>query len=334
MKRFKKLTSSILILLMVLVMAVSCSSQGEDTTETPAVTEETQNEETTKESTEATEEAGQASTITDPAGNEITIPEETDTIISLAPSITEVIVDLGFGDNIILVDTNSKDISGLPEDVEYVDMLTPDAEKMIEAEPDIVIASEMTASGGTDPAEQLGAAGITLASIPTSNSIEEIYSDIMFIAQVLSVEEEGQALVDTTKEEITKIAEIGETIEDKKTVYFEIAAAPDLYSFGEGVFLNELIEIIGATNILADEDSWTSVSAETVVAADPDVILTNVNYIDEPIEEIKSRAGWENMKAIQNDDVYYIDTNSSSRSNHNIVKALEEMAEAVYPEEY
>jgi len=38
----------------------------------------------------------------------------------------------------------------------------------------------------------------------------------------------------------------GTAIENKKTVYFELAAAPNLYSFGKGVFLNEMIEIIGA----------------------------------------------------------------------------------------
>lgn len=95
-----------------------------------------------------------------------------------------------------------------------------------------------------------------------------------------------------------------------------------------------MIEIIGATNVLASEEGWISVSEETAVAADPDVILTNVNYIENPVEEIKSRAGWENMKAIKNNDVYYIDNMSSSLPNHNIVKALEEMAKAVYPDKY
>lgn len=333
MQRFKRLISSIMIFVMILTMAVSCSPQEEEAKETPAATEETSATEPSEE-TSTSDDADEPSTIIDPAGNEIKIPEETDSIISLAPSITEILVELGFGDNIILVDANSKDLTGLPEDIEYIDMMTPDVEQMIESEPDIVMASTITATGGTDPAEQLGLAGITLAYIPTSNSIEGIYSDIMFIAQVLDVEGKGQDLVDTTKEKIAEIADIGETIEDKKTVYFEIAAAPDIYSFGEGVFLNEMIEIIGATNILADEESWISVSSETVVAADPDVILTSINYIEEPTEEIKSRDGWASMKAIQNDDVYYIDNMSSSLPNHNIVKALEEMAQAVYPAEY
>ena len=335
MKKFKSLFSSIIVFTMLAVFLVACSADKDNGSETQApTTAETQAPTEETSSTDDTDSAGESATIIDPAGNEINIPDKTDRIISLAPSITEVLVELGFGDNIILVDANSKDLAGLPEGIEYVDMMTPDVEKMIALEPDIVLASTITVNGGTDPADQLAAADITLAYIPSSDSIEGIYSDIMFIAQVLKVEDKGQDLVDNTKTEISKIAEIGETIEEKKSVYFEIGAAPSIYSFGQGVFLNEMIEIIGANNVLVEEDGWVSVSEEAAVAADPDVILTNVNYIEDPEEEIKSRAGWENMKAIKNDDIYYIDNMSSSLPNHNIIKALKEMAQAVYPDKY
>lgn len=315
MQRFKSLFSGIIVLIMLVVFPTGCSVQGNKDTDQSATNKE-------------------KSTIIDPSGNKITIPEEVDSIISLAPSITEVLVELGFGDKIVLVDANSKDISGLPEGIKYVDMMTPDVEQMTALEPDIVLASTMTTTGGTDPAEKLKAAGITLAYIPSSNSIEGIYSDIIFISQVLRVEEKGQELVDKTKEKIAKISELGKTIKDRKKVYFEVAAAPDIHSFGQGVFLNEMIQIIGATNVLSAEEGWISVSEETVVDANPDVILTSVNYIEDTVGEIKSRVSWKNMKAIKNNDVYYIDSMSSTLPNHNIVKALEEMAKAIYPDKY
>lgn len=56
-----------------------------------------------------------------------------------------------------------------------------------------------------------------------------------------------------------------------------------MYSFGGGVFLDEMIEIIGAENILGEETGWLRVEPETIMAADPDVILTNVNYIEDPV---------------------------------------------------
>ena len=73
-------------------------------------------------------------------------------------------------------------------------------------------------------------------------------------------------------------------------------------------------------------------SEETVIADNPDVILTSVTYIENPTEEILSRTGWENITAISEKAVYSIDPNTSSQPNHHIVEALEEMATAVYPD--
>ena len=107
-----------------------------------------------------------------------------------------------------------------------------------------------------------------------------------------------------------------------------------MYSFGTGVFLNEMIELIGAENILAAQEGWLGVEEESVVQANPDVILTNVNYIDDPVQEIKDRSGWDVLTAVQNGAVYYIDNMASSLPDQNVIKALEQMAKAIYPEYY
>lgn len=311
----KKSISIAILIIMVATMLTACSQQEPQDVQTPEVSEE-------------------PLTLTDPAGNEITVPGDTNKIISMAPSITEVLVDLGFGDKIIAVDINSKDLPGLPNDIPYIDMMAPDVEQLIALKPDIVLASTISISGSSDPLTQLDEMGISLAYIPSSDSIEGIYSDLLFIAKVLNAEEEGQELVDGMKEKIAEMKKIGETITSQKSVYFEIGAAPDLYSFGKGVFLNEMIEIVRATNVLGDEEGWIAPSEETILASNPDIIITNVNYIENPIDEIKSRSGWENINAIKNDEVYYVDNMSSSLPNHNITKALEQMAKAIYPEEY
>ena len=124
-------------------------------------------------------------------------------------------------------------------------------------------------------------------------------------------------------------------MEEKKTVLFEISPVPYLYSFGTGVYLNEMIELIGAQNVLADQEGWLSVTEESAVAANPDVILTSDNFSNEdPVAEILGRAGWENVTAVKDGAVAYIDNAASSLPNHHIVDALKEMAKAVYPEEY
>jgi len=314
----KKLISTAMLFIMIIALLTGCTNSNPNDTKTTPASPESKIVLPTK----------------DRAGNEITVPKDITSIISMAPSITEVLVDLGFGDKIIAVDSYSKDVPGLPEGIPSFDMMAPDAEQLVALNPDIVFASGMSKSDGNDPFKPIKDLGICLAYIPSSDSIQGIYDDILFISETVQAKEKGQEIVDNMDAKIAEIKEISSKITKKKTVYFEISGSPKLYSFGKGVFLNEMIEIIGATNVLADQESWIAVSDEVIVAKDPDVIFTNVDYIENAVDEIKTRTGWESIKAIKNGDVYYIDKDASSLSNHNIIKALEQMAEAIYPDMY
>lgn len=272
----------------------------------------------------------------DRAGAPITLPAKVERIVSMAPSTTEILIDLGVADKIIAADTNTQKDGLLKQNIPYFDMMKPDAEKLIALKPDVVFISGMSNAKGNTPFSPLIDAGICVVNIPSSSSIEAIYLDIAYIAAVVKHEGNGAKIIANMKKEIEAVRKKGASIaqDKKKTVYFEIGAAPYMYSLGTGTFINEMIEIIGAQNILADQKSWVSVSDEMVLAKDPDVILTNVNYIPNPIDEIMARSGWASLKAVKSRKVFGIDTNSSSRPNHHIIKALKEMAKAVYPEIY
>lgn len=270
----------------------------------------------------------------DRSGKEITLPKEATKIISLVPSTTEVIEDLGKTDQLIAVDTQSStmmtDLKKLPQ----MDMMAVDAEKLIALKPQIVYVNDINLASSESVWKQVEDAGITVVNIPTSTSIKAIKEDVQFIADSLSEHEKGQKLIKTMDQEIDEVAKIGKTIKKPKTVLFEVAALPDIYSFGNGTFLNEMIETIGAKNVLANEKGWLPVTEEAAIAAKPEVILTNVYYMKDPAKEILARKNWENVPAVQNKEVFEIDNMSSSLPNNHITKALKQMAKAVYPEEY
>ncbi len=269
---------------------------------------------------------------TDPSGAEVSIPDEIGSVVVLAPSIAETLVALGCGELIVGCDTQSAGLAGLPEGVPTFDLMQPDMEQLAALNPDVLFVSNMTLYDQSNPYQQLMDLGVCVLCVPTAGSIAAIQEDIAFIAAAMGKSAEGDALLADMQAELDRIAAIGAAVTNKKSVYFEIGAAPSMYSFGDGVFLNEMIELIGAENILAGQEGWLAVEAETIVAADPDVILTNVNYIDDPVAEILGRSGWEGMSAVQDGQVFYIDNMASSLSNQNIVKALDQMAKAVYPE--
>ena len=273
--------------------------------------------------------------VTDREGTEVNIPTKIEKIISTAPSNTEVLMALGLGDKLVAIDKYSTDIEGINTELPQIDFLNPDAETIIGLEPDIVIASGHNKTGSVeDPFKAISEAGIPVVYIPSSDSIDGIYKDIEFIADVVNERSKGKEIVDDMKAQVEEIKAIGDTITDKKSLYFEISPAPYLSSFGKSTFLNEMIEIIGAKNIFENEEGWVSPTAEAIIDANPDVIITNAGYMENPTEEIKSRDAWENINAIKNNEVYLVDQNASSRPSQNVIKALEQMAKAVYPEHY
>jgi iron complex transport system substrate-binding protein len=275
--------------------------------------------------------------IIDRSGRTVVIKGEGNRIVSTAPSNTEIIADLGQAHKLVAIDRHSANIAGLPAGLPLLDFFHPDAEVIINLEPDIIIASGHNPTGtGEDPFRLLREMGIPVVYISMSRSIDDIYKDIAFIAELLQAGKEGEKLIDSTRTQIAEIAQSAERraaqIESRRTVYFEISAAPDMMSFGKDSFIDDMLTVIGARNIFGNEDWLVTPSAEAIITRNPDVILTNVNYIDDPIGEIKSRPGFNHINAVINDRIYQIDTDSSVRPSARIVLALRQMAEAVYPE--
>ena len=279
--------------------------------------------------------------ITDRAGRRVTVGGTVNRIVSTAPSNTEIITDLGLAHKLIAIDRHSVHIKArdgypeIPAGLPLLDFFYPDAEVIIGLKPDIIIASGHNPTGsGDDPFRLLHEMGIPVVYIPMSRSIDDIYRDIAFIADLLHVTAKGEEVINEMQAQVAEITEMAVEIDRRMTVYFEISAAPEMMSFGRGSFIDDMISAIGAINIFADENWLVTPGAESIIRGNPDVILTNVNYIDDPAGEIQSRPGFNHINAVINNRIYQIDTDSSVRSSARIVLALRQMAQAVYPDLY
>ena len=270
---------------------------------------------------------------TDREGFAISLPDEINRIITIGAANAEIIVALGLGEQIVAVDMWSADVRGLPADVSTdLDMMNLNAEFVISLMPDIIFVTGMARAGGTDdPLAPVSATGISIIYMPMSTSIYDIREDILFIAAVLDRYETGEAIVLDMQSEINNVRETARRITTSRTVYFEIDHSW-MISFGYGTFLNEMIELVGATNIFGDMEGWFAVSAEDLLMLNPDVILTSSDFLDDPIGEIAGRPGFDALTAVQNGNIHLITANYSNRPSHNITRALWEIAAAIFPE--
>ena len=269
-------------------------------------------------------------TVTDDRGIDITFDEVPETIVSLQPSNTEILFSLGVGDKIV----GATDYDNYPEEALDIERVsdsynTINGERIIELQPDVVVAYTM---GDPLPIEQLESAGLKVFVINSATSFDDVYSDIIQLSQVMQVEDKGEEVVEEIKDQVAAVQEKTATLSDKKKVYFEISPSPDIWSAGKGTFQQQILEIAGVENVFADQEGWFNVSEESVITEDPQVILTTVNYNEDPVAEILGRTGWDKMQAIVNKEVYFVDSDILSRPGTRIGEAVELIAETVYPE--
>ena len=270
--------------------------------------------------------------ISDSDKNNIIQNKKIEKIISLSPGITDILIDLNEAHKIIAADTFSKDILKKNNiNVSNIfDMLNPDAEKIISLDSDIIFINNLTAFYTKN--SLLSLSNPTIITITNSETLKGIEDDIYFLGKVLNADDRAKEVVSNMRTKIKEIKDIGDTITNKKTVYFEISALPNLYSFGSNVYLDDIINIIGAKNIFSNRNEWINVSEEDVVYLNPDIIFTSVDYVDKPVAEITNRAAWRDINAVKTSKVFFVE--GTSLPTHNIVSSIILMAKYIYPEEY
>ena len=266
-----------------------------------------------------------AVTVTDMAGREITLDAPATKVVALTASDCEILAALGAEDTLV----GRGEYCDYPESVLEVPAVQSGAdtnlEQIIALEPQVVVMAKMAQT--EEQVAALEKAGIRVV-VSDAQDIEGVYTAIRLIGALVGRNDEAEAMVADMQSTFADIAAKSENT--GKTVYFEVSPLQwGLWTAGKGTFMDELATMCGLTNAFADVEGWAEISEEQVLERDPDYIVTISMYYGEgptPVEEIKSRAGWEGLKAVQNDAIFNADSNEVSRPG----PRLKDAAEALY----
>lgn len=266
-----------------------------------------------------------AVTVTDMAGREITLDAPATKVVALTASDCEILAALGAEDTLV----GRGEYCDYPESVLEVPAVQSGAdtnlEQIIALEPQVVVMAKMAQT--EEQVAALEAAGIRVV-VSDAQDIEGVYTAIRLIGTLVGRNDEAEAMVADMQSTFADIAAKSENT--GKTVYFEVSPLQwGLWTAGKGTFMDELATMCGLTNAFADVEGWAEISEEQVLERDPDYIVTISMYYGEgptPVEEIKSRAGWDALKAVQNDAIFNADSNEVSRPG----PRLKDAAEALY----
>ena len=267
----------------------------------------------------------QSVAVTDMAGRTFDIEQPVTRVVALAAADCEILCALGCEDALIPRGAYCDFPASVLEIPAVNSGSELNLEQIVALAPQVLIASEMDQT--KEQMAALEAAGIPVL-VSWADDIEGVYGAIAMIGEAMGKDEAAAALVASMKERFKEVA--AQTGDTGKTVYFEVSPLEwGLWTAGANTFMDELAGICGLKNAFADVSGWAEISQEQVLARDPDYIVTIAMYAGEgpsPEDEIKSRAGWENLKAVKNGNVVRLDGDEISRPGPRLVNAARALA--------
>ncbi len=270
-------------------------------------------------------------TVTDMTGREITLSGPAARIVALTAADCEILCALGCEDALVGRGEYCDYPASVLDKPSVQSGYETNIEQIIALEPQVVLMATMAQT--VEQVEALENAGVKVV-VSDAQDIEGVYYAIRMIGALMGKDAEAETLVADMQAAFADIA--GKAENTGKTVYFEVSPLQwGLWTAGKGTFMDELAALCGLTNAFADVDGWAAISEEQVLERDPDYIVTISMYYGEgptPIEEIKGRAGWDALKAVQNDDILNADSNEISRPGPRLMDAAETIYEFVYGE--
>ncbi|MGB5991274.1 MAG: cobalamin-binding protein, partial [Desulfobacterales bacterium] len=270
-----------------------------------------------------------AKTVTDQLERHVTVPDKPQRVVSLAPSITEIVFALDQGHRLQGVTTYSDfppEAVKLPKVGSYVHL---DLEKIVALKPDLCIA--IKDGNPRVIAQRLESLKIPVYAVDPNN-LETIMKTVLEIGTLLNAKGRANQLVQNMDLRIQKVKSLVAKTTHRPRVFLQIGVSP-IVSAGTHTFIHELIVIAGGTNLSAGPIPYPRFSREKVLALSPEIIIITSMARSAVFEKVKAEwEKWPNMPAVRNQRIYVEDSNFFDRPTPRLVDGLELLIRLIHPE--
>ncbi len=210
---------------------------------------------------------------TDAAGKDILIADSS-RIVSIGTAITETIYALGAGERVVGVDNSSREYIAGAKNLPTVGARNAlNAEGILSLKPTLVIL-------GADSAppqifDQLRNAGIAVLTLTPDYKIETVKSKVLTIAKAIGMDAKAAEINNEIDNKMSEVNKMLANVNEKPKVMF-VGRGPNMPNAtmsGAGTTIYEMIKLGGGTNPFTDFTGFREMTDESVVAAQPDIIL-------------------------------------------------------------
>lgn len=262
------------------------------------------------------------SVVVDGRGRQLSTEPIRERVVSLVPSLTEIVVGLGGAPELVGRTRYDEDprISDVPS---MGGTVSPDVEAILDSRPDLVITwSDADARSLSERFESFGLS----VYAARARSIADFERHTSAIGALLGRSEQADALVARVHERFEDVR-VEAPEEARPKVLFVVWPQP-LITTGKDTFVDELIRLVGARGAFDDlRDPWPTVSFEAVLERDPDLVIVASEHAEGLVPEwIEEDPRWRTLDAVRDGHVHLVDADVFNRPGPRMADAAEELA--------
>ena len=269
-------------------------------------------------------------TLVDDEGTSVTISSRPERIVSLTPATTEILFAIGAGPRVVATtdfDDYPPEAIALPDVASYQGV---NVEAIVDLEADLVVAGG-NGFNSPDAIAKLRGLGIPVVVVYAPD-VAGVLRDIALVASAVGEPEAGAVM---TAQMEAEIGAVGAALTaDGRTpprVFYELDATKDIYGPADDSFLAEMITLAGGDPITTGSPTVFSIPLETLLAADPQVIVLGDAAYGMTPEIVAARPGWGGMAAVASGAVRPVNDVVVTRPGPRLVEGLRALALAIDP---
>ncbi|OLB61876.1 MAG: cobalamin-binding protein [Nitrospirae bacterium 13_2_20CM_2_61_4] len=251
-------------------------------------------------------------------------------VVSLAPSITEILFAIGLGERVVGV-TQFCDYPPETQAKPKVGYTHPNLEAIVALQPDLIVAPrEILRADVLGKLDQL--------RIPTyvldAQTVDSILGHIQTLGRILGASVAADELADRLRRRIEDITARTSSLPRPRVLY--VLSSEPLITVGPGSFIHQLIELAGGSNVAARARvAYPRLSMEAVLKEDPEVLLFPSGRVEGIAggEELRWER-WATLAAVKLKRLHRVPNNVLNRPGPRIIEGLEALARIFHPEAF
>jgi iron complex transport system substrate-binding protein len=269
-------------------------------------------------------------TFIDDAGRKLYFAKAPQRVVSLAPSITELLFALSLDDQIVGV-TNFCNYPPAAVTKPKVGYTHPNLESLVELRPDMIAA----------PSEFLRAdllAKLDDLKIPVfilrAKSLEDVLSHIHIMGRIFDRSAAADTLTSQMRERLDHITAQLEAASHTRVLY--VLSSQPLITVGPDSYIHQMIGLARGINIAAAASgAYPRLDMETVLEKNPEVLIFPVGSTESvPQGEREAWSRWTGLSAVQHGRLQVVSSDALNRPGPRVVEGFEQLARAIHPEAF